>query len=139
MRLSLNNLDDLDFILAQGRKMVNAGHACEVEIRKKTRRRTLTQNAAMHKYFELLAGEMNDAGVTIKTLVAEFKEGFEVPVTEEFLKTVFRLIGQQMYGVDSTAKLDTKQVQEVYLTFDQGMAKKTGVTVAWPSREPEIP
>src|SRR3990167_950403 len=44
----------------------------EVSIGKLTSHRTLTQNNALHKYFELVAEALNDAGLTIEKVVKNF-------------------------------------------------------------------
>jgi len=131
MQLRLRDANDIPTIAAQLNKLAKIGGYI-VEIRKAGSRRTLTQNAALHKYFQLLSDEMNDAGITQQMIWKHLKEGFDIPVSESFLKDIFRQIAKDLYDTDSTAKLTTKQMQELYLVFDRGMAEKTGCAVAWP-------
>ena len=40
-----------------------------------------------------------------------------------------------MYGCESTANLDTKQIQEVYKVIDLRISEITSISVEWPSLE----
>ena len=131
MRLRLKDKSDIPHVFNQINRLAELG-GYVVEIKKSQSTRTLSQNSALHKYFQLLADEMNDAGITQQLITSKLNAGFEIPVSESFLKDIFRQIGKNMYDIDSTAKLSTKEMQEVYLVFDHGMAEKTGCAVAWP-------
>jgi len=134
LKLRLKDKSDIDYVVAQVKRFAELGNYI-VEIKRNVSQRTLSQNSALHKYFELLAAEMNDAGITQQLITSKLKEGFEIPVSGSFLKDIFRQIGKDLYDIESTAKLTTKQIQDVYLVFDQGMAEKTGCAVAWPTVE----
>ena len=102
----------------------------------KQKGRTSLQNRSLHKYFSITADKMNIAGITQRKLVSGLKEGFELDVTPEMVKNIFRKVGEQMYGKDSTSKLTTKEIQEVYLVTDRGFSEVFGLTTEWPSDEP---
>jgi hypothetical protein len=97
--------------------------------------RTLPQNSSMHKYCDVIAKRMTDAGFTQRQLTGSFKQGFELPVTKHMVKEIFREVGKAMFDKDSTAKLSTIEVQEVYKVVDQRFGEITGVRAEWPSRE----
>lgn len=102
---------------------------CSVMTEKK---RTLTQNAAMHKYFELLAKALNDAGYDMRRTL---KEDQEIPWTKESVKEhLWRPIQKVMEGVDSTAELTTADPGEIYATLSRHLSSKLGINVEWPSR-----
>ena len=109
-----------------------------ITIKKRSKQRTRLQNRALHKYFEIIAEKLNDGGYTQKGLMAKFKESFDLPITPELIKGIFREVGKVLYKKDSTSKLTTKEIQEVYLIVDQRFSEMTGVRSDWPSIEPPI-
>jgi len=99
-----------------------------------TKSRTPAQNRSLHKWFEELARELNEAGVDQKVFV-EALQGWEIPITPEFLKQVWKIKqGKMGYG-DSTTELSTKQVDEVYDVVNQFVAMNWGVHTPFPSNE----
>lgn len=99
------------------------------------RQRTIPQNSSLHKYCATISGDMNNAGFTQRLLVGKFKEGFELPVTPEMIKDIFREVGLAMFKKKSTKELSTVEVQSVYQVVDQRFAEITGVRAEWPSKE----
>lgn len=95
--------------------------------------RTITQNRAMHKYFEMLADALNSAGLDMrKTLKPEI----EIPWNKEMVKEhLWRPIQDAMYSKESTTELDTKEPSEVYAVLDRHLGEKFGIHVEWPSNE----
>ena len=67
-----------------------------------------------------------------------FKDGFELPVSMYFIKDIFRKVGEVMYQKESTSDLDTIEITEVHKIVDQRFGEVTGVTAAWPSRNPPV-
>lgn len=95
--------------------------------------RTPLQNRSLHKYFSMLAEDLNDAGLDMrKTLKPEI----EMPWTQENIKNLmFKPIIQAMFGVDSTTDLDTKQISEAYEVLNRHTQSKLGIGILWPSNE----
>ena len=96
--------------------------------------RTLRQNSAMHLWLTRLAESLNDAGFSVNdNLVIKCDIGF----TKENLKeSVLKPVMTALYPeITSTTKLDTIQIQDVYLYVDRAISERTGVTVAWPTEE----
>ncbi len=96
-------------------------------------KRTITQNKAMHKYFELLANELNSAGLSMqKTLKPEI----DIDWTPEMIKKyLWKPVQNTMYSKLSTTKLNTKEVSQIYETLNRLTAQKFGISVAFPSNE----
>ena len=95
--------------------------------------RSLKQNSAMHVYFNLLAKELNDAGLD---MVATLKPGTEIPWTEHSVKTeIWGKVMQAMTGKTSTTKLERKEVSEIYEVVHRHMAQNHSVMVPFPSSE----
>jgi len=105
----------------------------EVIIRKaKKGTRTLTQNAAMHKYFDLLAEALNDAGYSVQTVVTA-----PVSFTRETVKEyLWRRIQTAMFPeIISTTDLNKLQVSDVYENLNRVTAEKFGVSIPFPSED----
>jgi len=107
----------------------------EVVISETSKTRTNQQNRSLHLYLNMMSLLFSDAGIDQAMTFEKFKRGFHVPVTSEFLKTVFQTISSDMYGTDRTSKLTTKQIKDVYEVFNAGMGQKFGISAPWPSKE----
>ena len=95
--------------------------------------RTLTQNRALHKYFELLAQELNQAGYDMKRTL---KESVDIPWNGATVKEyLWKPIQRAQVMKQSTSELTTKEVDLIYDTLNRHLAEKTGVQVQFPSNE----
>lgn len=99
-------------------------------------KRTITQNSAMHKYFEMLADALNDAGLDMR---ATLKPDVEIPWTPEMVKEhIWRPIQRLMVECESTTELDKMQVSEIYEVIHRHMASKHGISVPFPCEDDRI-
>jgi len=97
------------------------------------RKRTLKQNEALHKYFELLAIALNDAGLDMKKVL---KAEIDIPWTKISVKDhLWRPIQKAMLDKHSTTEASTVDYTAIYETLNRHMSAKFGVSVAWPSRD----
>ena len=98
--------------------------------------RTLSQNAALHLYYRMLAEALNDAGLDArKTLKPEI----EIPWTPEMIKDLlWRPIQEAMTGKHSTTELNTVDPSEIYQVLDRHLGEKFGLHVPFPSHEGEL-
>ena len=95
--------------------------------------RTLQQNKAMHKYFTLLAEELNQAGYDMKRTL---KPSVDIPWSPETVKEyLWKPIQNAQLMKQSTTQLTTKEIDLVYDTLNRYLAEKTGVYVPFPSSE----
>lgn len=92
--------------------------------------RTLQQNKALHKFFQMLSDELSASGLDmVKTL----KPGVEIPWTPEMVKEhLWRPIQEVMTDKESTTELTTKQVNEIYEVLIRHMGSKFGITTEFP-------
>jgi len=98
----------------------------------KRRHRTLAQNNAMHQYFTLLANELTDAGLDMRTTL---KEDAEMPWNPLMIKQFIWLpVMKALTGKTSTAKLDRKEVSEIYEVIARHMAQSHSIIVPFPDR-----
>ena len=98
--------------------------------------RTLSQNAALHLYYRMLAEALNDAGLDArKTLKPEI----EIPWTPEMIKDLlWRPIQEAMTGKHSTTELNTVDPSEIYQVLDRHLGEKFGLHVPFPSHEGDL-
>lgn len=96
--------------------------------------RTLQQNKALHKYFELLATELNDAGLDMKKVIT-----VDVPWSAETIKEwIWKPVQKAQLLKESTTELTTDEVNKVYETVNRLMAEKFNVHVPFPGLEEEM-
>lgn len=96
--------------------------------------RTSQQNKALHKYCELLADALNDAGYEMKAVLAV--KQVDVPWSPERVKEcLWRPIQEAMTGKRSTTQLDRLEPGQVYEVLNRHMAQHFGISVPWPSEE----
>ena len=98
--------------------------------------RTLSQNAALHLYYRMLAEALNDAGLDArKTLKPEI----EIPWTPEMIKDLlWRPIQEAMTGKHSTTELNTVDPSEIYQVLDRHLGEKFSLHVPFPSYEGDL-
>lgn len=96
--------------------------------------RSKQQNKALWKYLTDLSNELNQAGVDQKLFI-EHLNGWEIPITKEFLHQIWKLKQEKMGMGDSTTKLNTDQVSQVYDAVNMFTSTEFGVGQAFPSIE----
>lgn len=95
-------------------------------------KRTDNQNRAIHKYCEMMADELNNTELSVQkvcTLPIRFtKDNFKELIWKPVQVTMFPKI-------DSTTKLNIKQVNKVYEEIHRIFAEQWGINVEFPSYE----
>lgn len=123
-----------DFLAFVNEIAVNHNWELPLSVEVKAKRgRTLSQNAAIHKYLAELSQALNDAGLDQRKVL---KHDAEIPWHMESAKdNLWRPIQKAVTGVESTTELTTAQVSEVYQVLDRHLGSKTGVSIPFPSME----
>lgn len=136
-RIYVTDADQLRGIADDLRNMVVPEFGIHITI--ETGQRTMLQNSAMHRYFELLGSALNDAGLDMRRVFEVFKDSVEIPWTPANVKEhLWRPIQIAQFGKKSTTKLDRKEVSEVYKTLTRFLTQRLSVNVPFPqSRHPE--
>ena len=94
-------------------------------------RRTDKQRNAIEVYCAHVADEMNAAGHGLKAVLEQ--KVLDVPCTQENMKEiVFKGLTLAMFNKDSTTKLTTVEVNEVYEVMNRWLGEKFGVYVPFP-------
>lgn len=114
-------------------KIIDAGgYGYDIKIIAHDKQRTITQNAAMHKLFELLAVALNDSGYEMKKVLLENE--IEIPWSPSTVKEcLWKPVQKIMTDKISTAEQSTVDVNEVYNVLDRHLSSKFGVHVEFPS------
>jgi hypothetical protein len=102
-----------------------------IEIKKAKKQRTITQNKALHKYLELLADALNDAGYDMKRTL---KQEVDIPWNMESAKEyLWRPVQKVLIDQESTTDATTDEYNKIYLVLSKHISEKFGVYVPWPS------
>lgn len=97
--------------------------------------RTLTQNAALHRYFELLADSLNDAGYTIaKVLTKPLDISWSKHTVKELL---WRPVQNAILDKKTTTRLKRFEVTKVYDELNNIMSTRYGLSVEFPNDNKE--
>jgi len=101
------------------------------QVQLSTGQRTLRQNSALHKYFALLADDLNARGLDQRAVL---KPGVAIEWTADSVKTyLWKPVQKAIIGEISTTKLKRDQVDAVYNALARHLGEKFGVMVDFPS------
>jgi len=93
--------------------------------------RTTQQNKALHVYFEMLATELNDAGLDMRKAL---KPHVEIPWDKNAVKEyIWRPVQEAQLGKKSTTAITTKDLDKVFETINRYIGDKHGLHVEFPS------
>lgn len=109
----------------------------EVEVRRKAKQRTLTQNRALHLFCQWLADTLNEAGYDMRRTL---REDVDVPWTQASVKEyLWRPIQEAMTQKESTTEITTLEPTAIHSVLSRHLAQKLGVQCPeWPKREQEV-
>jgi len=103
------------------------------EEEKKEKQRTLTQNRALHLYFQFVADTLNDSGLDMKKVL---KPTIDILWTKYSIKEyLWKSVQNVMFGKESTKTLTTKEIDIVYDQLNKFLSEKFGISVPFPSLE----
>jgi hypothetical protein len=123
------NAETIDEGIEKVEAIINAIGFKNFKVTHSPDRRSLNQNNALHKYFELVEQEAENMGATMDMLV---KKPNELPITRHLLKDMFRLIGKTMYGRKSTAELKKDEFSKVLETYQKIIAERLNISLPFP-------
>jgi len=114
------------------RKEWHESHYLIVKMRK-GKQRTLTQNSALHLWFQMLADELNAHGLDQRKVL---KPGVEIPWDEASVKkNLWKPVQEAVIGKQSTAEADRNEYTAVYEVLAHHLATKLGITAPeWPKK-----
>lgn len=132
MELIVNSEKSLEAAISELREQFNEKKYVKVKL-SYGRQRTLTQNAALHKYCEMLADALNNAGYDMKRTI---KQDVDIPWNQATAKQfLWRPIQKAVTGLESTTKPETSQYSAIYEVLNRHISQKFGISVEWPTKE----
>lgn len=106
----------------------------EVEITRKAKQRTLTQNRALHLFCQWLADTLNNGGFDMKKTL---RKDADIPWTGASVKEyLWRPVQEAMTGKHSTTEVTTVEPADIHEALCRHLATRLGITCPpWPKRE----
>lgn len=106
-----------------------------VTVEKKTSRRTLSQNNALHLWFQLLADALNDAGYSIQHVIKFFT--VELSWTKDSVKEIlWRTTQKALLKKKSTTELNKQEdIDTVWEHLNRSLGEKLSIHVPFPVDE----
>ena len=104
----------------------------DVEIIKAKKRRTLTQNNAIHRWCELVAAAMDAAGISRVITMPSGKAIQSSWSTDAVKRDIWHTIQFAQFGTKSTADLESNQVSAVYETINRDVLAEINIFVPFP-------
>ncbi len=115
----------LDFFIDQGKVF---------ELKEKRLTRTLKQNSALHKFFEIIASELNDLGEEF-TYQGLSVKAISTMYTPDIVKNFFwRPIQIALFNIESTKDLKSKEINDIIDVITKFFGER-GVYVEFPNKE----
>lgn len=97
------------------------------------KQRSNQQNKSLHLFFELLANELNMAGLDMKKVL---KPTVDIPWTKTTIKEHLWKPLQNAYNLKkSTTELTTAEVSQIYDVLNRHLGEKFSIHVPFPSEE----
>lgn len=101
---------------------------------KEEKLRSELQHRALHLFFQLLAEEMNTAGVDLKLMLKDLPA--EIQATKENVKAdIWKPIMWAMFQKKSTKELNTKEIDQIYDEINKHFGSKGLEIPRFPSVE----
>tara|TARA_R110002051_G_C8600681_1_gene480360 strand:+ start:42 stop:446 length:405 start_codon:yes stop_codon:yes gene_type:complete len=130
MKYDLSNRNELSDFKYKCEYLVQNNKLVELKAVKTTR--TGQQNKALHKYFTFIADELNELGMEFQYFGVSGKQ-LSMRYNATIVKDYFwRPIQQTLFEIESTSKIDTKQMNEVIDVITKFFSDK-GVVIPFPS------
>lgn len=132
MLYDLSKENDIYLFKKQVDWLLDKSHFCELI--KKNKTRTISQNSALHLYFEMISKELNDMGITFNYTGLKGIE-LETPYTAVLVKeTLWKPIQLTLFKKESTTQLTTQEMNDIISILDKFFAER-GVYMPFPSIE----
>ncbi len=100
-------------------------------------KRSTQQNRSLHKLFSDISNSLIEQGIDQRTII-EGLQGYDAPVTPEFIKEVWKTIQYTMYRTTSTTQLETTQYDKVYDVLNKFLGEEFGIYCPLPSVEEQM-
>ena len=105
------------------------------EENKEEKKRTITQNKSIHKYFELVAEELCNQGQTMQNVIKKINKVEILPTRESVKVIIWHEIQKALFGKVSTTELSTGEINKVYEVMSAFLIREFGIDIPFPSIE----
>lgn len=96
--------------------------------------RSVVMNRCLHKALTEISADLEQQGIQRRTIIEDL-EGYEAPITMEWMKEVYKSIVYTMYRKTSTTDLTNKEMIDSWEVFSKFLSESYGVSYTWPSSE----
>jgi len=128
VKISVTTIAEFDYAVEQLQAAYIQGKQINLEVVEKTR--TSQQRKAIEVYCRILANGLNDAGKDMQTTLAT---AASIPWSQPRVKeNIWKPIQFAMFKTNTTTKLKTGQVSEVYEVANRHMGENHGVSMPFP-------
>lgn len=101
----------------------------------KERKRTNQQNRSLHLYCQMVADELNRAGLDMRRTL---KPDIDMPWTMQAVKDyIWRPVQEAILNKESTTEANSAEYTEVYEVLTRHFGEKFGIYIPWPARDYE--
>lgn len=97
-------------------------------------KRSITMNKCLHRALTEIANDLQQQGIERRTIIEDL-EGYEAPITMEWMKEVYKSIVYTMYRKTSTIDLSNKEMIDSWEVFSEFLREQYAVSYTWPSSE----
>lgn len=97
-------------------------------------KRSIVMNRCLHRALTDIAQDLQNQGIERRTIIEDL-EGYEAPITMEWMKEVYKSIVYTMYRKTSTTDLTNKEMIDSWEVFSRFLSEQYGVSYTWPSQE----
>lgn len=97
-------------------------------------KRSIVMNRCLHRALTDIAQDLQNQGIERKTIIEDL-EGYEAPITMEWMKEVYKSIVYTMYRKTSNTDLSNKEMIDSWEVFSKFLAEQYGISYTWPSSE----
>ena len=138
MRLTVNSDRSLNEAISALCQQYREHPYMEVDITVGERQRSDQQRKAIEVYCNMLARALNDAGMDQRAVLAQMREGVEIPWSQDRVKdTLWREVQKAMLSKTSTTNLSRQEVSQVYEALNRWTGQTLGVSVPFPQKRDE--
>lgn len=135
MRITVNSDRTLNEAISALCQQYREHSYMEVEIAVGERQRSDQQRKAIEVYCNMLAKALNAAGMDQRAVLAQMREGVEIPWSQDRVKdTLWREVQKAMLDKTSTRNLSRQEVSQVYEALNRWTGTTLGVSVPFPER-----
>ena len=97
------------------------------------KQRTTTQNAALHKYCQMVADVLNERGLDFRQ---SLRHDVDVPWNRDLVKEyMWRPIQAVITGHNSSTQPERQQYSQIYDVLNRHLISRFNISVEWPNKD----